>query len=72
MKRSDVSVFGHGIETGAFLAWFEVAVAVYLGIWIELPQLVEKLQEGCTLGECAGVLWGFAVRGHATNVADAD
>ena len=75
MKRSDnsnVPVFGHGIETGTCLAWFEVAVAVYLGIGIELAQLIQQTEEGCTLGECAGVLGGFAVRGTAADVADDD
>ena len=72
MKRSDVLIFCLCIKRRARLARLEVMVAVDACVGVEDAQLVKKVQEGCTLGECAGVLGCLAVAGTTSDVADAD
>ena len=72
MKRSDVLIFCLSIERWARLARLEVMVAVDACVGVENAQLVKKVQEGCTLGERAGVLGCLAVRCTTADIADAD
>ena len=47
-------------------------VSVDACVWVKDAKFVQKVQEGCTLCERAGVLWGFAVAGTTSDIADAD
>ena len=50
----------------------KVAVPTYLGVWVQPPQVFQKIDERCPLCQCSRVLRRLAVRSAAANIAHTD
>ena len=71
-EATNILVFILSVKRRASLAGLKVMVAVDACIRVEDAQFVQKVQEGCTLCERAGVLGCLAVAGTTADIADAD